>query len=251
MKVSVQIYSLREVGDLDAQLALARDCGFEWIESVATHGLAPDDFASRVAAHGLKVSSMHVSLALLENAPERAKLVQACRLTGCPLLVMPFLPMGERPATGAGWQAMGQRLGALGTLLRADGLRLAYHNHDFEFLAYDGKTALDWLFESTTPEQLGWEADLGWVCRAGADPWVWLDRWGDRLAAVHAKDIAPPRATVDEDGWAALGRGVLPWARLLPHLASRVDIVVFEHDKPRDAAAILRTSRGFLAEHLG
>lgn len=249
MKLSVQIYSLREVGDFDTQLKLAKACGFEWVECVATHGLAPAEFAARVAAQGLKVSSMHVSLVLLES--QLPMIVEACKLTACPLVVMPFLPMGERAASAAGWQAMGERLAGLGDALRAQGLRLAYHNHDFEFLVYDGRTALEWLFGASTPEQLAWEADLGWVCRAGADPWLWLARYADRLAAVHAKDIAPPRTTVDEDGWAALGQGVVPWGQLLPHLASRVDLVIFEHDKPKDAEAILRTSQRFLAQHLG
>jgi sugar phosphate isomerase/epimerase len=247
MKISVQLYSLRDVGDFDAQLALARECGFDWVETVAMHGLPAREFADKVASHGLRVSSMHASLVQLESQPQ--VITEACHATGCPLVVMPFLPMGERPADAPAWQAMGQRLARLGDALRAEGPRLAYHNHDFEFLSYGGRPALDWLFDHSTPEQLGWEADLGWVCRAGADPWSWLERHGHRLAAVHAKDIAPARTAVDEDGWAALGQGVLPWSRLLPHLASRVDVLVFEHDMPRDARAILRSSRAFFAEH--
>jgi sugar phosphate isomerase/epimerase len=67
--LSVQIYSLRDAGDLDTQLALARAAGFEWIESVAGHGLAPEVFAERLRAHGLRLSSMHVSLMLAESDP--------------------------------------------------------------------------------------------------------------------------------------------------------------------------------------
>ena len=83
MKLSVQIYSLREAGDFDTQLALAREAGFEWIESVAAHGLAPQKFAATLARHGLKLSSMHASLELLETAPEQV--IEACRATACPL----------------------------------------------------------------------------------------------------------------------------------------------------------------------
>ena len=252
MKISVQLYSLRDVGDFDAQLALARECGFEWVETVALHELSPTAFAEKVAWHGLRVSSMHVSLAALEALDAGpVAVIEACRLTQCPLVVMPFLPMGERPADAAAWRAMGRRLAGLGEQLAAAGLRLAYHNHDFEFLHYEGRPALDWLFEQTTPSQLGWEADLGWVCRSGADPWHWLQRLGDRLAAVHAKDVAAAGQAIAEDGWAALGQGVLPWDRLLPHLASRTDLIVFEHDMPRDAKAILQVSRAFLARHAG
>ena len=248
MKIAVQIYSLREVGHFDAQLAMARNAGFEWVETVATHGLSPAEFTAKLAAHGLGVSSMHVSLAALES--DRDTIIEACKLSACPLAVMPWLPMGERPATPSGWTALGQRLGAHGDRFRAAGLQLAYHNHDFEFLAYQGKAALEWLFDATTPAQLAWEADLGWVARAGADPQHWLARFADRLAAVHAKDIAPDGTAVDEDGWTALGQGILPWADLLARLKTTVDTVVFEHDHPADHLATLRTSHAYLAHHL-
>jgi sugar phosphate isomerase/epimerase len=247
--LSVQIYSLREAGDLDAQLALARAAGFEWIESVAGHGLPPEDFAARVAAHGLKVSSMHVSLAMAEGEP--GTVIALCRATGCTKVIVPWLPMGERAATAAGWQAIGARLAAIGERLNAEGLRLAYHNHEFEFLHYDGRAALDWIFSAATPAQLGWEADLGWTARAGADPLVEALARADRLVAVHAKDIAPPSTAVDEDGWCALGQGIVGWAALAEALRGRVELFVLEHDRPQDPAAMLATSFAFMREHLG
>lgn len=249
MKISVQIYSIRDSGDLDAQLALVRRSGFEWVETVATHGLSPQAFADKLAAHGLKLSSMHVGLALLES--ERPMLIEACRLTGCPLMVMPWEPMGERPASAAGWTALGRRLGAIGEELRQQGLRLAYHNHDWEFLHYEGRTALDWLFSATTPEQLGWEADLGWTCRAGADPVELTQRFADRLLAVHAKDIAPCGSAVAEDGWTTLGQGCVPWPDLFARLKLCVDLFVFEHDQPVDFERTLRESHDYMAQQLG
>lgn len=248
MKISVQIYSLREAGDLDTQLALARSCGFTWVETVATHDLSPQAFADKVAAHELQVSSMHAALALLEA--DMASVIEACRLTRCPLVVMPWLPMGERPPTAAGFRALGQRLAALGDALRPHGVQLAYHNHDFEFLQYEGRTALEWIFSAVTPAQLGWEADLGWVSRAGADPQMWLDKFADRLAAVHAKDMAAPRMALEEDGWTTLGQGIVPWAALLAQLKTRTDLVVFEHDHPVDFESTLRNSHAFLTQYL-
>ena len=248
MKISVQIYSIREAGDLDTQLQLARAAGFDWIETVATHGLSPQDFAQKIASHGLKVSSMHVGLAVLES--ELPQMVKACELTGCPLIVMPWEPMGERPASAAGWRALGRRLGALGSDLQTQGIRLAYHNHDWEFLNYEGRIALDWLFSVTTPEQLGWEADLGWTCRAGADPWMWTQRFEDRLVAVHAKDIAHCGTAVAEDGWATLGQGTVPWPALFAALKQKVDLFVFEHDHPVDFQRTLGDSLTFMKQHL-
>lgn len=251
MKISVQLYSLRQVGTLDDQLALARATGFEWVESVATHDLPPADFARALSRHGLRLSSMHASLEALEDENRRVPLVRACAATGCRLIVMPWLPMSQRSATAAGWRAMGTRLASIGRLLAADGVRLAYHNHEFEFLDYEGRTALEWLFDSAPAADLGWEADLGWVRRAGQAPLTWTDRFADRLEAVHAKDIAPDSPTRDQDGWCALGAGLVGWDTLLPALRERCALFVYEHDAPADPAALLRDSARFLHERLG
>ncbi len=248
IRLSAQIYSLRNHGDLNAQMALLRDCGFEWVESVAAHGLAPQAFADALAAHGLKLSSMHASLAQVEG--QREMLVELCRLTGCPLVVMPYLPYGERPRSAAGWQAMGLRLAGVGRALAEDGIRFGYHNHDFEFLNYDGRPALQWLFDATAPADLGWQADMGWVYRAGASGTFWAERYADRLVAVHTKDIAHEGQARDEDGWAAVGQGVLPWGPLFAVLRRHTGLFVFEHDNPKDPATKLVDGLACMKQHL-
>ena len=90
MKLSVQLYSLRDAGDLDTQLAMARAAGFKWVESVASHGLPPEEFADKVAAHGLRVSSMHVSMAMAEH--DLQGVIDTCHATDCRLAIMPWLP---------------------------------------------------------------------------------------------------------------------------------------------------------------
>jgi sugar phosphate isomerase/epimerase len=240
MKLAVQIYSVRNAGDFNAQLDLARAAGFEWIESVATHGLAPTTFARTLAEHGLKLASMHASLELLET--RLGHVVEACQATNCDLVVMPWLPRGELSATGGGWSAMGERLAAIGATLSEQALRLAYHNHDFEFFRYDGKAALEWLFAAAPGAQLGWEADLGWVRRAGEEPMHWIRRYADRLVAVHAKDIAPDGPRRGEDGWCTLGEGIVGWDKLLPALREHCDLIIFEHDNPSKYLDTLRAS---------
>ena len=240
MKISVQIYSLRNAGDLNTQLTLAKQAGFEWIESVATHGLTPAQFAKALLDHGLKLSSMHASLELLETQP--GHVVEACKAASCSLVIMPWLPRGELSATGAGWAAMGQRLAGIGAGLAQHGLRLGYHNHDFEFFSYDGRSAIEWLFDAVPASQLGWEADLGWVRRAGQDPLHWIKRYADRLVAVHAKDIAPDGPRRGEDGWCALGQGIVGWPTLLPILRDYCELFIFEHDNPSEYTRTLQTS---------
>lgn len=245
MKHSVQIYSIRNHGSsLEDRLALIRRVGFTHLESVATHELSAADFAAALEHHGLALSSMHASLQQVEQ--QRPTLVEACRLTGCRLVVMPFLGWGDRPRSAAGWRAMGARLAGIGRAFAAEGIRFAYHNHDWEFLAFEGRPGLAWLFEAADAKDLGWEIDLGWVVRAGQDAKAWIAREGSRIAAVHAKDLAPEGQAVDEDGWTILGQGLLPWAELATAVRAHTELIVFEHDNPKDAEACLRGSLDFM-----
>jgi sugar phosphate isomerase/epimerase len=78
--------------------------------------------------------------------------------------------------------------------------------------------------------------DIAWVIRGGADPIQWIDRYGERIAAAHVKDIAPTGEGTDEDGWADVGHGTVDWAGLVKTLKakSKARWLVIEHDNPSD-----------------
>jgi len=88
------------------------------------------------------------------------------------------------------------------------GVRLLYHNHDFEFAA--GGKVVDALLNDTV-DALGWCPDIGWVMRGGADVVEFLDKIKDRIGAVHFKDFAGDgsgeQRKVDT---VVLGEGVAP-----------------------------------------
>src|SRR5690606_26549642 len=72
-----------------------------------------------------------------------------------------------------------------------------------------------------------------------------------RVYSVHAKDNAPDGEAKDEQGFAALGEGVLDWNAILPAAADAgVTWYVIEHDLPRDPAAVVKTGAAFLGERL-
>ena len=128
---------------------------------------------------------------------------------------MPAVPPEQRdmdaPA-GARWDANSAR----SRQRFADaGIRLGYHNHNWELKPKDGaKTALELLFAEAEGSPLTWQADVAWLVRGGAEPEEWLRRYRDRLVSAHVKDIAPAGTKLDEDGWADVGAGVLDWRAL-------------------------------------
>jgi sugar phosphate isomerase/epimerase len=71
-----------------------------------------------------------------------------------------------------------------------------------------------------------------------------MDKQGDRITAIHVKDIAPAGEKMDEDGWADVGTGTLDWKQLLADAKSktRAKYFVAEHDKPSDPIRFARQS---------
>ncbi|HEY0868399.1 MAG TPA: sugar phosphate isomerase/epimerase, partial [Fimbriimonas sp.] len=75
--------------------------------------------------------------------------------------------------------------------LQEQGLKLAYHNHAFEFKEQNGKLGMDLFYDSASPELVGAELDLAWVAIGGGDPVDYIKRLGGRVGAVHLKDYDP------------------------------------------------------------
>jgi sugar phosphate isomerase/epimerase len=184
------------------------------------------------------VKSGHFTLDMAMNDFDR--LVAIARRLGLDIVVAPYLAPDQRPADRAGWLELGQSLSELGRKLGGVGLRFAWHNHDFEFHALpDGSMPIEHILGDT----LLWEADLAWVARANADPFFWIDRYRGRMPLVHVKDIAGAGEKQNEDGWADVGAGVLPWSELWARCAAAgAEIMIAEHDNPSAFARFARAS---------
>jgi len=246
--VGVQLYTLREVSDrVDDLLDLVAAAGADAVETVGHQGVDAPHLRDALAQRGLRAVSTHLQLATLEENLDAE--VAFARAVGIGTLVVPWLAPAERPTDRAGWTALGTRLARLGERVRASDLRLAYHNHDFELAEVEGRSGLAWLLDAAPPDVLDAELDLAWVARAGDDAAAALRRWGDRTRLLHVKDLAPKGAAPDEDGWATVGRGTLPWPALL-ELASEVGVEAWllEHDRPADPARTVREGCAYLRE---
>lgn len=246
--IAVQMYSLRNAGSLDQQLKIVHDAGVDAVETVGTQNVSAAELKQLLDKYSIKAISSHVQLADLRKDLDAA--VAFNRSIGNTTLVVPYLDQKERPTDAAGWTALGKELGQIAKRVRAKGMHLAYHNHDFELVDFNGKTGLELLFAAAGPD-LQTELDLAWVARAGYDPAVMLGKFKGRMFAVHAKDNAPKGQAEDEGGFAAVGQGVLDWNAILPAAAGAgVRWYIIEHDRPRDPAAVVQTGADYLREHL-
>jgi sugar phosphate isomerase/epimerase len=233
------LYSARKFAPLADQLAIIADCGYVHVE---TFGPLHDDPASTrrlLADHGLTAASAHIGFDIITEQTSRA--LDIALALGAGFAIAPFLDERARPSDARGWRELGEKLEKADEVCAPHGVRVAWHNHDFEFRPLaDGSMPITHLIG----ENLLWEPDLAWVSRAGADPDAWARRcYAGRIPIVHVKDIAPAGAADDEGGWADVGAGVLPWARLWAAcVASGSRLFVAEHDDPSDFERFARAS---------
>lgn len=248
LPIAVQMYTLRDYGSLEEQLQAVEDAGVTAIETVGTHDVTAEEMTTLLEEYGIEVISSHVQLDALREGVEDS--VEFNKAIGNDTITVPYLAEEQRPTDAEGWRELGEELAGIAEDLAEEDMRLAYHNHDFEMVEYDGQTALEIMFEAAGPEVLA-QIDLAWVDRGGHDPAEYLRSMGDRVFAVHAKDNAPEGENEDQLGFAAVGAGTMEWPGIL-EAADEVgaEWYIIEHDMPADAAGVVAEGASFLKDHL-
>ncbi|WP_127752575.1 sugar phosphate isomerase/epimerase [Devosia sp. 1566] len=239
-ELSFQLYSARNYPDLDDFLAKLAALGYTQVEGYG--GLYADApaLAEKFKRNGLSMPTGHFGLAQLQDTDTALKTAETL---GVKRLYCPHIGPEGRSADESKWVELAETLAGLGETFTREGYGFGWHNHDFEFVpTTSGRTPMEIILE--TAPALEWEADVAWIARGKADPVQWFDRYGDRITAVHVKDIAPAGEATDEDGWADVGFGVLNWDQLINEVTSRTKAQYFvaEHDKPSDAERFARRS---------
>ena len=238
--LSFQLYSARNFPPLETQLATLAALGYRQVEPYGGLYAALDDLAAALGRHGLAAPSGHFGLDLLEGDFERA--LKVARKLDMELVVAPYLAPEQRPSNAEAWRAFGIRLAKLAEKFEEEGFGFGWHNHDFEMRALpDGSYPIDWLLSAS--DKIQWQADIGWIARAGEDPLRWIARYAARLSALHVKDVAKPGEKEKEEGWADPGAGTLDLKAIVAAgIAAGAKILVVEHDAPSDYQRFARNA---------
>jgi sugar phosphate isomerase/epimerase len=242
-RISFQLYSARKFPPLEAQLEALAAIGFDAVEPY--RGNFDNDaagFRKKLDAVGLACPTAHLPIDLLDS--DRKAFIAIAQALGLETAILPYLVADQRPKDASGWTALAARLTEHAAVLAEAGLKLAWHNHDFEFHALpDGTRPIDYLIGAPG---VRFEADIGWIVRAGCSPKTEIERFSGKIAAFHVKDTAPQEVTAD-DGWTDIGAGTIDWKELWPTIAaSGTNLLVLEHDNPSDWRAFAARSYRFL-----
>lgn len=135
--------------------------------------------------------------------------MQYIRDIGCTYVGL-LVPNGEMDETVTG------RINRASHLARRYGMKLQYHNHDYEYTnMVNGQYRMDFILEKTNPEVL-FEPDLGWMEIGGYNSEKALRKHAQRIEIVHLKDYY--REAFDREreyAFRPTGYGVMDWARIL------------------------------------
>ncbi|WP_036383944.1 sugar phosphate isomerase/epimerase [Muricauda sp. MAR_2010_75] len=216
------LYTVRDNMGKDPKTTLKKvaDAGYAYIEAAGYnegkfYGMSPEDFKAYLESLGLKPVSTHQGSATLDNIDEEIKAVKAA---GFEYFAIPVPPMGlftfnaeNRTMGMKGTVAnLAEILTEMGKKCEAAGLKLLYHNHDFEYKKNDeGIVPIDYLLENTDPKYVNFQMDLYWVTKAEADPVAYFEKYPGRFKSWHVKDMD------DEGKFAPVGEGHIDFKRIL------------------------------------
>jgi sugar phosphate isomerase/epimerase len=234
-------YNLEE--DFDTILDQLAAGGYAAIE-----GSIPDPVALRrkLITRGMVLAGLHtVPRVLLEKLPEQIDFMKKARTydicnSGC---------LDWKHTTLAEVESSIKILNEAGKKLREAGIRLHYHNHDFEFLVqFNGKRIIDIMLEQFDPKAVDLCVDVAWVRRGNDDPAAFLKKHASRIGYLHFKDFE-----ADAEGkwirWCEVGGGAVDYRAIMTALPLLKDVqyAMVEQDLPLGNAMLnMANSRAYL-----
>ena len=136
-------------------------------------------------AHDLAVVGAHVGLDRLGDGFDAT--LDDLETLGCRYAIVPSLPPERRGGRDVGrW--LGETLNGLAERASTRGIRIGYHNHDFEFAGSPGDRLWDGLLE-TVGSSVRLELDVCWARVAGEDPAALISALPGRIGSLHLKDV--------------------------------------------------------------
>jgi sugar phosphate isomerase/epimerase len=211
----IQLYTLRnelpgKARELLQQLAKQ---GYSYIESYeGPEGIywnhSPKAFKEYLDNLGLKMISSHcdVSKNFERKAADAASI-------GVKYLICPWV--GPQRSIDD-YKKIGQQFNEMGTICKKNGIRFAYHNHDYSFKSLEEQIPQTVLLKETDPTLVDFELDIYWANYAGQDPLQWIANHPNRFKLCHVKDKS--RAPYPKEGYLSvdLGTGSIDFKKMLP-----------------------------------
>ncbi|KQO32647.1 xylose isomerase [Flavobacterium sp. Leaf82] len=198
-EIGLQLYTLRDEISKDVKVTLEKvaAAGFTTVETYGFSikdqfwGLSPIELKKILDQNGLKAVSGHYNLGSFladGNTTELKAAIEAATILKSDYLTIPWVDEPFRQNI-SDYKVIATRLNEAAKMCQKAGLKLAYHNHDFEFQKHDGVTGYEILLKETDKDLVYFELDLYWVVRSGNDPVHLFAANPGRFKMWHVKDM--------------------------------------------------------------
>ena len=224
--LGIQLWTVKDEAakDLEGTLRQVYAAGFRELEFAGFYGKTAAEIGALVKGIGFTPVSTHHGAA--DIAAKGDQIIADARTLGLRYIVCSSpgvspekekLPWEERmrAVNLDDWKWNAELFNKFGKQVSDAGMKFGYHNHTPEFKLYEGKTAFEHLFGMTDPKHVHIELDVGWVTVALQDPIAILDKYQDRVIALHVKDVAKRMSADQDPPSVALGEGDIDWKKII------------------------------------
>ena len=197
--IGLQLYSVRHQceQDLPGTIAAVARMGYQGVEFAGYYKRSAKELRKMLDDHGLKCCGTHIGLDTLVDK-ELPATVEFNRTLGNEFLIVPGLSE-ERTSSRKAWLETAHIFSTIAGKLKAEGMRVGYHNHTIEFKPLDGEMPWDTFFAHASQDVV-MQVDIGNALEGGADPLPFIGKYPGRAATVHVKEYSKsnPKAYVGE-----------------------------------------------------
>lgn len=187
-KLGLQLFSVRDdmANDFEGTLKAVKEMGYDCVEFAGFFDKSAEEVKEILDRVGLEAISVHQTNQLFKEQGQAA--IDYLKTVGVRYCAIPWYNKDALKGSDE-WETTKKEFTEFSAALKSAGIKLLYHNHDFEFEVVDGKYKIDWLYEELSGDVVSPEFDTCWVHYAGEDPCKYIEKYADRVDVVHLKDF--------------------------------------------------------------
>lgn len=210
----LQLYTLRDDLPKDPKGVLTQVAGFGYkqIESYEGEqgmfwGMGHTGFKKLMDDLGMTIVASHCDI----NKDFERKAAEAAAI-GMKYLICPWIGPQK---TLDDFKRFADTFNQRGEICKKNGIRFAYHNHDYTFVPLEGQLPQDVMMQNTSKDLVDYEMDIYWVVTAGQNPDDWFKKYPDRFRLSHVKDRKKGAAASNKDASVVVGTGGINFPAVL------------------------------------
>ncbi len=189
LPIGIQLFSVRDFMEKDFALTLKKlkEMGYEAVEFAGLFNHTVKEVKAMCEEIGLIPISAHVDRGII--MADVKKVIGDYSEIGCKYIAIPWAALNRNPPGSKGYEELLEDIKIIAAECDKYGMKLLYHNHDFEFGKINGKNILDILYEDTAPDVLQTQVDTCWAKVGGEDPAKYILKYTGRAPLIHIKDF--------------------------------------------------------------